>query len=204
MYIIVGLQNPGTKYENTRHNAGGIALRAFCKEYQLPSFVESSQYSGETAEGVVEGAEMRVLLPTTFMNNSGVAVKKAFVSGSDAEKLIVVHDDLDLPIGSFRVSYGKGSGGHNGLESVIGALGSNEFVRVRIGVSPVSFFGRIKRPTGERAARFVLQDFTRRERAKLDACLPEIVRAIHAIVTKGKDRAMNEFNKMKGRKSKGS
>lgn len=192
MFLIVGLQNPGEKYTHTRHNAGGLAARAFCNVHGLPELVSSAKYGGDISEGVIDGHDVRVLLPTTFMNKSGVAVKKAYDGGADT--LIVVYDDLDLPIGSFKVSYGRGSGGHNGVQSIVNALGSKEFVRVRIGISPVSLFGNLKRPTGERAAAFVLANFSNRERAKFDALLPTIIEAIRTIAVEGKEQAMNTYN----------
>lgn len=194
MYLLVGLQNPGETYEYTRHNAGGIAVRAFVDAYELPALTPSAKFSGDVSEGAVDGREIRVLLPTTFMNHSGTAVKKACADVQRSGDLIVVYDDLDLPIGGFKISHGRGSGGHNGVESVASSLGSRDFVRVRIGISPVSFFGNLKRPAGEYAAKYVLQDFSKRERAKLDAILPDVARAIHTIITEGKEKAMNEFN----------
>jgi len=193
MHIIVGLQNPGKEYEDTRHNVGAIAVRAFCAQYGFPKLISSASYVGELSEGVLDGNEVRILLPTTFMNSSGTAVKKAMI-GEPKGKLIVVYDDLDLPLGSFKISHGRGSGGHNGVESVILSVGSKDFIRVRIGISPVSFLGNIKKPSGERVSKFVLQKFSRRERAKLESLLPEISDALHTIVTKGKEVAMNDFN----------
>jgi PTH1 family peptidyl-tRNA hydrolase len=193
MYLVVGLQNPGAEYQDTRHNAGGLAVRAFAAASGLPSFVESARFSGMAADGAVEGKEVRALLPTAFMNNSGAAVKKA-VGDAGADGLIVVYDDLDLPLGMFKLSFGRGSGGHNGVKSIIGALGTQDFVRVRIGISPTSLFGALKRPTGARAADFVLKNFSRRERARLEAAFPDITRAIRTVIAKGKEAAMNEFN----------
>ena len=184
MHVIVGLQNPGEEYENTRHNAGALAVRAFREEYRLPEMVSSASYVGELSEGIIGGHDVRILLPTTFMNSSGTAVKKAMIGEPDAS-LVVVYDDLDIPLGSFKISHGRGSGGHNGVESVM---------RVRIGIAPVSFFGTVKKPKGERVSKFVLQEFSRRERAKLDAVMPKVVSALHMLVTKGRHTAMTEFN----------
>jgi len=191
--VVVGLQNPGEQYEHSRHNAGAIAVRHFCEAEGLPSFVSSAQYSGEISEGTLCEKDVRVLLPTTFMNNSGAAVKKA-TADSDANSLVVVYDDLDLPIGTFKISFGRGSGGHNGVQSVIDALGTGDFVRVRIGIAPVSFFGNMKRPTGEKVSDFVLKDFSKREEGKLQDILPEVTKAIRIIICEGKEKAMNRYN----------
>lgn len=191
MYTVVGLRNPGDAYRDTRHNAGAIAVTAFCEAYGFPPFVYSARYSGDISEGVIDGKNVRLLLPNIAMNVSGSSVKKTV---TDAKQLIVVYDELDLPLGKFKLSFGRGSGGHNGVASVINALGSKEFMRVRIGISPRTLFGSMKKPPSDRVSKFVLQNFTRRERAKLDALLPHVTKAIETIVTKGREAAMNEFN----------
>ena len=191
MITIVGLQNPGTEYIDTRHNVGEMLVRAFADTYSFPSFVSSSEYAGEISEGVIDGIEVRLLLPTTFMNKSGSSVKKAIET---PEKLIVVHDELALPLGDFKIGYNQGAGSHNGVQSIIDALNTKAFTRLRIGISPVSFFGNIKPPTGERRARFVLQKFSKKEMMKLENMLPEMVEAVHTIVAEGKEKAMNMYN----------
>jgi len=191
MITIVGLQNPGEEYANTRHNVGERVLRAFQEKYNFPSFVSSGQYAGEISEGVVNGMELRLLLPTTFMNKSGSSVGKAV---DTPENLIVIHDELALPLGSFKVGYNQGAGSHNGIQSVIDSLGTKAFTRLRIGISPVSFFGNIKPPTGERRATFVLQTFSKKEMSTIEAMLPEVLTALETILTKGREKAMNQFN----------
>lgn len=195
MFTIVGLRNPGATYQATRHNAGAIAAAAFAERSLGVSFHASRALQSDVAEGVIAGKEVRVLLPQTYMNHSGVAVQKALTDAdASPEELVVVYDDLDLPIGSFKVSRGRGSGGHNGVRSVIDAAGTPAFTRVRIGISPVSLFGTMRRPAGAGVADFVLKDFSRRERAKLDALLPQVTEALTTIVTQGTDEAMNRFN----------
>lgn len=190
MYTIVGLRNAKDTYSTTRHNVGERVVRFFQHQYGLPEFVSSAHYAGDISEGVVEGTELRLVLPNTFMNESGGAVRKT----EDVTKLVLVYDDLDLPIGSFKISTGGGSAGHNGVASVIDALGSKEFVRVRIGISPLSFFGNMKRPKGERVPKFVLQKFGSREVAKLEHIMPDVADALALIVTKGAAAAMNAHN----------
>jgi PTH1 family peptidyl-tRNA hydrolase len=193
MFVIAGLQNPGALYEHTRHNVGAIALRAFQESCGLPDFVQSSAYAGELSEGVMGESDVRLILPTTYMNKSGTAVRKA-LGDESTENVIIVHDDLDLTIGECKISAGKGSGGHNGVASIEAALGSRDFVRVRIGIAPRTLFGAVKRPSGERSARFVLQKFTRREYAKIDALLPTVTDVLRTIVASGADAAMREYN----------
>src|SRR5690606_4374873 len=133
MYYIVGLGNPGKEYEHTRHNVGFFLLEIFAQEAGLPSFHESNAQSGYVSQGVFEGEEVTLLMPTTFMNASGSAVAKLVPAGS-SDKLVVVYDDIDLPVGELRVSFGRGDGGHNGVKSIIEKLGTKDFVRIRIGV----------------------------------------------------------------------
>ena len=194
MTLIVGLQNPGEKYKDTRHNVGSVAVRAFGTHMHFPQFVASAAYSGDVADGVVEGKDVRLLLPTTFMNNSGVAVSKAIGDSGEAHDVVVVYDDLDLPIGTFKISHSRGAGGHNGIKSVIEKLGTQDFVRVRIGIAPVSLFGKVHRPVGEQVSPFVLKKFSGREKKKVDSVLSDIVSAIETLVTKGKEEAMNIYN----------
>lgn len=191
MYTIVGLGNPGKEYEFTRHNAGMLAVRGFQKKMGLPDFVTSSKFGGEVSEGIVEGNEVRLFIPGTFMNTSGKVVTKVCDS---RDKLLVISDELDLPIGTFKISYGSSAGGHNGVQSVIDALGTKEFTRIRVGVSPVSFFGAMKKPSRDRVADFVLKEFSRNELKKLESQYESIIDAIRMIVTEGKERAMNQFN----------
>ena len=184
MYTIVGLGNPGKEYENTRHNAGVRAAEAFAHAHAFRDFVESGKFAGLISEGVIDGNEVRILIPTTFMNKSGISVQKALANEGALEKLIVLHDELDLPLGSFKISKGRGNAGHNGVQSIIDALGTNEFTRVRIGVSPVSIFGNMKRPTGPRVGDFVLKDFSRGERAKFERSFPDIIEAVKELLMK--------------------
>ncbi|OGC79368.1 hypothetical protein A2852_00580, partial [Candidatus Adlerbacteria bacterium RIFCSPHIGHO2_01_FULL_54_23] len=116
-WIIVGLGNPGKEYFGTRHNIGKEVLEALKEKLSRDTKI----------------AELNV-----YMNNSGAAIRKAVPSKKAAERLIVLHDDLDLPLGSVKLSFGSGSGGHRGVESVIKALKTRDFVRVRIGISPAT------------------------------------------------------------------
>lgn len=193
MITIAGLGNPGEEYKNTRHNIGREMASAFVGASGLPDFVSSSTYSGEISEGMLHGKDVRVLLPDTYMNKSGASVKKA-VTKDAVEDLVVVYDELDLPIGEMKVSFGRGSGGHNGVESIINALQSKDFVRVRIGISPVSFFGKMHRPKGERVSPFVLQTFSRREAAKLERIEKDVLSALTMLIQEGKEHVMNTYN----------
>jgi len=193
MYYIVGLGNPGEKYAHTRHNVGFMVLDALTRDVQLPTAVTSSKYAGRVSEGVVDGTEVLLLYPDTFMNNSGSAVRK-LVPPREIAQLIVIYDDVDLPIGTVKVATGKGSGGHNGIASIINSLGSKDFIRVRVGIAGKTLFGKTKRPTGDRLADHVLGDFKKREQGSLDTSVSAAVAAIKRIVTDGVVAAMNMYN----------
>ncbi|MCA9360659.1 aminoacyl-tRNA hydrolase [Candidatus Nomurabacteria bacterium] len=198
MYYIVGLGNPGEKYSNTRHNVGWLALDYFLVENQLPALVSSKQFSGEVTEGVVAGGEVKVLYPDTYMNNSGSAVVK-FVPKDDISKLIVVHDDIDLPFGEVKIGKGKGAGGNNGVQSIIDKLGTKEFVRVRVGIAPKSIWtGKVKRPQGGGPLeRFVLKPFGLTEKGDLPEVYKKVQLALETIILDGAKVAMNRVNQTK-------
>ena len=194
MHYIVGLGNPGTKYENTRHNVGFLMVQHFRNTSGFPNFVSSGKYAGKISEGVLDGEEVILLMPDTYMNKSGSSVVK-LVPKQEAEHLIVMYDDVDLALGEIKISFGKGSGGHNGIESIASALGTKEFTRVRIGIARKSLWtGKIKRPTGERMSGHVLGQFTKREENALEKAKERAVGALHTILTEGVEKAMNEYN----------
>lgn len=192
MFYIVGLGNPGDEYAKTRHNVGWMALD-YLVDQGLPGPVASSKYAGRVSEGVLADVEVVLLYPDTFMNKSGSAVKKLVPKGEEGN-LIVVYDDVDIPVGEIKVSVGRGDGGHNGIKSIIAALGTKDFIRVRIGIAPKGFFGATKRPKGDRLPKHVLGAFTKREHAQLLESLVKTTQAILAIVTNGAQGAMNAHN----------
>jgi len=193
MELVVALGNPGEEYAHTRHNVAWIVLEAIIKNACMSEPHASGMFSGNVCVGNLFGREVRFLFPTTFMNNSGVAVKKALACEPHGA-LIVVHDDVDLPFGTVRIALGRGAGGHNGVTSVIDHLGTKEFVRIRIGVAKKNIFGRVKRPRGDTLGDFVLQEFSKKELEALSEVGKRVLRAIELIYTKGVTPAMNEIN----------
>ncbi len=179
-WIVVGLGNPGKEYENTRHNIGRDAVKMF------------QQCRQGTPDDIVESM-VEVVIPDTYMNLSGGPVAKAMQKSPESE-LIIVHDDIDLPFGEVKVSVGRGSGGQKGVEDIIKALGTKDFVRVRIGIIPV-FLGKPRKPRGGNAvAKFVLKKFGIIERGKLQEVLEKSNNAIIEIINNGAESAMNKFN----------
>ena len=194
-FVIAGLGNPGGEYEHTRHNAGRLAVESFDGLYDCGGFQNDSATHSLISEGSVGAHAVTLVLPETFMNKSGTAVRKFVPSVNAAERLVVVYDDIDLPFGQLRISYGRGSGGHKGVESIIRAVKTKDFVRVRIGVAHTTPSGRLKKPLGEKRVHdFVLGEFTQKEKDALPSILKEAAHAMHAIVADGRVRAMNEFN----------
>lgn len=195
MHYIVALGNPGSEYESTRHNVGFMALDFIVDFFNLPKSTKSSQSAGKVSQGEIEGEEVRLLFPETFMNHSGSAVKK-MVPKDEVSRLIVLYDDVALPLGEVKISFDRGDGGHNGIKSIVSALGSKEFIRVRIGVSPTSFWtGKIKPLVGSDLSRFVLGKFSGREMTKLtEEVFPKVNEVVSTILTKGYVQAMNIYN----------
>lgn len=194
MFYIVGLGNPGKEYEQNRHNVGFLMLDAFVQSVGLPQPVDSSSYAGKISEGVVANTEVAVLYPSTFMNKSGSSVAK-LIPKAEAGNLVVVYDDIDLPFGELKVSFGRGDGGHNGIKSIIGTLGTKDFVRVRVGIAKKHLFtGKPIRPTGEKLNNHVLGDFSTKEQKQLPDIAKQVTDILSTIVTSGKEKAMNTFN----------
>lgn len=195
MYYLVALGNPGDEYKKTRHNVGFAALDFIVSELHLPSPVKSSQYAGLFSEAQIDGIDVALLYPETFMNHSGSAVKK-LVPRQEISKLIVLYDDVALPLGEVRISFDRGDGGHNGLKSIIGTMQTKEFIRVRIGVAATSFWtGKVKTVAGDVLAKFVLGKFTSKEEKQLESeVFKTVLAAVKTIVVSGKEKAMNQFN----------
>lgn len=195
MFYIVGLGNPGEKYARTRHNVGWQVLDEVCRIEGLPALVVDKHMSGRVTEGMIGGKPVHVLYPDTFMNNSGVAVAK-FVPRNEVTNLIVIHDEIDLPFGEIKIVKGRGDGGNNGIKSIIEKLGSKDFVRIRVGIAPRSFWtGEVKRPKGGGPLeRFVLKPFTKKEVEQLEEINTRVTAALETILKEGVESAMNKFN----------
>lgn len=193
MFYIVGLGNPGSKYEKTRHNAGWWVLDAATAAWELNQAMLRKRLLGRITEGIVLGEEVSILYPETFMNSSGNAVVK-LVPKDQVSKLILIYDDVDMPVGKMRISFGSGAGGHNGVASVIERLGTKDFIRIRIGVSPTQTDGAAMRPQGEDLASYVLAKVPAEEMKQYKDLLPKVIEAMEVIMKEGKERAMNRFN----------
>jgi len=185
MKHIIALGNPGTQYAHTRHNIGFAVADALVRAAGFDAPRASARYHGLLTEGVWEGESLTVLLPTTYMNKSGVAVA-ALVPKDKRSELIVLHDEVSLPLGKVRISVGSGAAGHNGDSSIIDTLGTNDFIRVRLGVGAP--------PPQVPLERYVLERFGSEEEVAVLALILAGVEATRLILVKGVVEAMNTVN----------
>jgi PTH1 family peptidyl-tRNA hydrolase len=182
--LVVGLGNPGKKYAKTRHNIGFMVLGELAGRYGLT--FRSTKHRAETARGPIDGLQVMMALPVTFMNESGNAVYRLVdYYRIELRNLLIVCDDMDLPFGTIRLRPQGSSGGHNGLRSIIQALGAEDFARIRIGV------GRPERG----AIGHVLGDFTPAQLQLVPALCVVAADAVVATLKDGLDVAMNSYNK---------
>jgi len=194
-WIIVGLGNPGEDYASTRHNAGRMELEHFAHSRGFGELKETKKNNAHAASGAIGKTLIALVAPDTYVNKSGSAVGKYVKSTKAAEKLVVLYDDLDLALGTMKISFDRGSGGHKGLESVIRAVKTKKFTRIRIGVSPSTSSGKLKKPSGEKdVLDFILAKFKPAEMELLKRVFKRADAALEAIVTTGYVKAMNEFN----------
>lgn len=195
MYIIVGLGNPGEEYKETRHNVGSLCVLRFAAAHDFPEWKEDKKTRALISEASVGNEKTKLVLPQTFMNKSGTSVKPLIGSKKAASLLIVVHDDLDLPLGFFKISFGKSSGGHRGVESVMKSIGTKDFVRVRVGIAPQTPSGKIRKPKGEKKVLdFIIGKPRKPELETLKRLSRKVSEALLMIISEGKEKAMSEFN----------
>lgn len=194
MHIIVGLGNPGEEYVATRHNVGRMVVQAFAKKYSFPEFVISGKYQALASTGDVDGEKVLLLMPETFMNKSGGSLKALVTSAKKAEKLIVVQDDLDMPLGKMKILFNRGSGGHKGIESIKRAIKTEAYTRLKIGICPTTPTGKPKKPTGDKLLDFIVGAFKPTELDEIKKISKKAAEALHMMVAEGREKAMGEFN----------
>jgi len=185
MRLIVGLGNPGRRYQDTPHNAGFLVCDGFAERYSLGP--EATKFEGLYRRGRVAGEDVGVLKPTTFMNLSGRSVAEALrYTPAEGKDLILVFDDLELPLGKLRIRPGGGHGGHNGTRSVIESIGQRDFPRLRVGVGRPS---NQRDPTGH-----LLSRVRSEQRDQFRQTVERAVEALDYLLEHGVDEAMNRYN----------
>jgi PTH1 family peptidyl-tRNA hydrolase len=186
---MIGLGNPGEKYKNTRHNAGFLAIDEFQKENDFPDFKLEKMFLAEISRGTMGKEKILLAKPQTFMNESGKSARiLALKNKISKNNIIVIHDDMDLPLATIKAAKNRGSAGHKGVESIIEHLKSKEFIRIRIGIQPKT--GKPKSPE-----KFVLQNFNKNEEKYVKEAVKKSVNAIICLIKNGLEKTMNDFNK---------
>lgn len=195
MMLIVGLGNPGEEYKDGRHNTGRIILENITKANEFSEWKINPKLKSLSSSGAIGKKKFDFLLPETFMNNSGQAVVQVIDNPKKLKNLVVVYDDIDLPIGSLKISFNRSSGGHNGLESVIKKVKSREFLRIRIGISPSTPSGKLKKPKGEEAIlKFLLGKYKEDELKEIKKISKKVAEILEMVSSEGKEKAMSVFN----------
>ncbi len=187
MYLIAGLGNPERKYNKTKHNIGFDAVDKIIDAFEIP--LNGISMKAMYGKGFIGGERVMVLKPLTYMNLSGYAIR-AYVDYykiDAARELIVIYDDVDLPIGQLRIRKKGSAGSHNGMKSIIERLGDDEFIRIRVGIGP--------KPENRALADYVLEPFLKTARALIEEKIEEMPDVIKEIVVNGADSAMNKYNR---------
>ncbi|MDO4522530.1 MAG: aminoacyl-tRNA hydrolase [Eubacteriales bacterium] len=187
MYIIVGLGNPGNKYDKTRHNVGFDTIDVLADKYGID--VDNKKFKALYGKGVIEGQRVILAKPQTFMNLSGESVRELidFYKVDETSELIVIYDDISLEPGQLRIRTKGSAGGHNGIKNIISHLGGQEFLRVKVGVG--------EKPKGFDLADYVLSRFSKEERALVEEAQKRAAQAVVSLMTDGAETAMNEYNR---------
>lgn len=189
MYLIVGLGNPGRQYEATRHNMGFDTVDCLIEKHNVPQ--GGVKFNAMYGKGIIGGDKAILMKPLSFMNLSGGPVRDMvnFFKIDPEKELIVISDDIDLEPGQLRIRKQGSAGGHNGLKDIIQKLGTQNFVRIKIGVGA--------KPQGWDLADHVLSRFPDSERKLVDEAIREAAAAVEKIIAQGPDAAMNEYNRKK-------
>lgn len=195
IFTFIGLGNPGEEYEKTRHNTGRIMLEHFRAANDFPEWKIDKKSQALISKGKIGSNTVTLVCPETFMNKSGNSIKQLAISSKSAERMLVIYDDLDLPFGRAKISFNRSSGGHKGLESIIKAIKTEKFSRIRIGTSPTTLSGKMKKPIGDSAVqKHILGQFSKDQLSALKKLSKKVNEALQTFISEGRERAMTEFN----------
>jgi peptidyl-tRNA hydrolase, PTH1 family len=188
MRLIIGLGNPGSQYENTRHNAGFFAVDHLAEHFLFEPFKKADKHKAIVAEGMIEGQKVILAKPQTFMNLSGESVQSlAQFYKIPFEEVMVIYDDVALPFGSFRIRPSGSAGGHNGIKSIIQQLGTEDFIRIRLGIEPnPPFPGELED--------YVLGRVSEKHMVQLQPVIESLPEVAAVILKEGVKEGMNRFN----------
>ena len=191
MFLIAGLGNPGDKYTGTRHNLGFEVVNELRRKMDLPQFETDKKFKSE----ISKNSGLILIKPLTFMNMSGMAISAvAEYFKVEPEEVIIIHDELDLPLGHIKIRLGGSDAGHHGVESVIKILGSDQFIRLRLGIGNWHAVSGEHKHAAFNAEKFVVDQFLPGEKSKVKAMVKRAVKAVEAILTSGLDKAQNQYN----------
>jgi peptidyl-tRNA hydrolase, PTH1 family len=195
-YVVAGLGNPGEEYENTRHNVGRMVVECVARMLNAPDWRDDKTLRARVANaGTDTGDTATLVLPDNYMNRSGGSIAPLVKNSTQAEHLIVVHDDIDLPLGTIRIVFNRGSGGHRGVDSIIRAIKTRAFVRVRVGVVPTTPTGKIRKPAGDEAVHtFILKQLSSKDREAVQTVVERAADAVVTCITEGASTAMQQCN----------
>ncbi len=194
-YVIVGLGNTGKEYEKTRHNAGRMVVERLAKDHDFEDFVFKKGANALISEGTIDGEKVTLVLPETMMNLSGKSVMALIKSPKAAKNLLVIQDELDIPLGTLKMVFGRNSGGHRGVESVMRSIKTKDFARLRIGISGEGKRHQAKKPAGEeKVVKHVIGKFKPTEEALLKKTIKKAANVSALFVSEGFEKAQQEAN----------
>jgi PTH1 family peptidyl-tRNA hydrolase len=196
-YIIAGLGNPGGRYENTKHNMGFVVIDLLAERHGAK--VNKIRHKALTGEVLIHGKKALLVKPQTYMNLSGESVRAAAeYYKTPADRVLVIYDDIDVPIGGVRIRKAGGPGSHNGMRSVVACLGREDFPRLRVGIND----GRGAR--GEALADYVLDGFRKQDAGAVEEAAAKAADAVECLLREGADAAMNRYNARHGKTAGGA
>jgi PTH1 family peptidyl-tRNA hydrolase len=187
MIIIVGLGNPGLKFQNTRHNVGFMAIDEFAEKNNFPEFKLQKKSNALVSEHILGNEAVVLVKPQTFMNDSGKSVNQLTSQIEERmSELVIIHDDIDLPVGKIKIVKDRGAAGHKGVESIIRAVGNDGLVRFRIGIGGKQ---------DVEAMKVVLKKFSLEEQKMINETIQKTVEGLNLFIREGLEKTMNEYNK---------
>ena len=184
--IFIGLGNPGDRYQNTRHNLGYLSLDCFMERHQLEGLRDDKKSDGSLVKSELFDQEFLLFKSSRYMNESGLSINRLRkYRNISMQDICIIHDDLDLNVGEIRIKYSGGHGGHNGLRNIIQACGTNDFIRIRMGIG---------HPEKDEVIDYVLSKPKKAEKEVLDQSTYEAADIMDSLLQRGLDKTMNRFN----------